>query len=500
VQEVIELPVSKIKPAAGMVHTIPITDVVFSQKHYTRTESQSPAKVQEYAKSIADGEFPPILLSCSDDPALCDILLDGWHRWMARKERHLETIDVEYIDIDGMDIHEIRRKAARSNFRHGVPQTEKELEKLIRDEYRAKMESLDQAGREALKQAMAADYSRSLRYIRDATSRIDKDYKAELRDTAFEMWLACNTQDQIAEAVGFSRPAISQFLESLQLVTNGTGAVCDQMSENGEVANPEELREFDESDEGDHSNSLGTYQLDKRLLIKANHLDEHYHPPIYNVWKQQDRSDQVSHFGNSEIDWLDNLLYLYTKPFDVVIDPFAGGGSTIDLCKARLRRYLVSDRKPIDIRSDIRQHDITDGVLSPPKWKDVRLVYLDPPYWKQAEGRYSEDPTDLANVDLAGFNEALSGLIKQYAEKLKRSRSESASYIALLIQPTQWNAPDRQFIDHVGDMLRAVSLPVEMRISVPYESQQCTPQMVNWAKENHKVLVLSRELVIWRVA
>jgi ParB-like nuclease domain len=117
VQEVIELPVSKIKPAAGMVHTIPITDVVFSQKHYTRTESQSPAKVQEYAKSIADGEFPPILLSCSDDPALCDILLDGWHRWMARKERHLETIDVEYIDIDGMDIHEIRRKAARSNFR-----------------------------------------------------------------------------------------------------------------------------------------------------------------------------------------------------------------------------------------------------------------------------------------------------------------------------------------------------------------------------------------------
>ena len=26
---------------------------------------------------------------------------------------------------------------------------------------------------------MAADYSRSLRYIRDATSRIDKDYKSE---------------------------------------------------------------------------------------------------------------------------------------------------------------------------------------------------------------------------------------------------------------------------------------------------------------------------------
>jgi site-specific DNA-adenine methylase len=52
------------------------------------------------------------------------------------------------------------------------------------------------------------------------------------------------------------------------------------------------------------------------------------------------------HFGNSEVRWLDNLLYLYTQPFDIVVDPFAGGGSTIDVCKKRFRRYWVSDRKP----------------------------------------------------------------------------------------------------------------------------------------------------------
>lgn len=44
---------------------------------------------------------------------------------------------------------------------------------------------------------------------------------------------------------------------------------------------------------------------------------------------------------------MDNLLYLYTEPFDVVVDPFAGGGSTIDVCRKRFRRYWVSDRKPI---------------------------------------------------------------------------------------------------------------------------------------------------------
>ena len=65
------------------------------------------------------------------------------------------------------------------------------------------MESLTQAEREALKKEMAEDYSRSLRYIRDVTSRADKDYKAELRQTAFDMWLACYTQADIAGAIGY---------------------------------------------------------------------------------------------------------------------------------------------------------------------------------------------------------------------------------------------------------------------------------------------------------
>ena len=60
---------------------------------------------------------------------------------------------------------------------------------------------------------------------------------------------------------------------------------------------------------------------------------------------------------------MDNLLYLYTEPFDIVVDPFAGGGSTIDVCKKRFRRYFVTDRKPIVEREkEIRTHDMTDGL------------------------------------------------------------------------------------------------------------------------------------------
>jgi len=489
----------------SQVISIKISEVVFDKAYYTRTESQSPAKVQEYARSIAGGLFPPILISESN------LLLDGWHRWKAASECGLETLEAEVLDTTPFvvrdaatqatkpDLFAIRRKAARANFRHGQPQTEAELKKLIRDEYRAKLEGLDQKGRAVLKKEMAEDYSRSERYIREVTSRIDKDLKVELRETAFQMWMACYSQQEIAEEIGFAQAAVAEFIKNLQVIKNGTDAENDKLSEKPALVLTADTRAFEEEDEDPDANGLGVYKLDKRLLYRANHLDEHFKPPIYNIWKQQDKTDGVSHFGNSEITWLDNLLYLYTKPFDIVVDPFAGGGSTIDLCKLRLRRYLVSDRKPIDIRSDIRQHDIKAGLLPPPQWKDVRLVYLDPPYWKQAEKQYSHDEDDLGNMPLERFNESLAGLIRQYAEKLKRAQVKGA-YIALIIQPTQWKSNDhRDFVDHVGDMLRAVRLPVHLRYSVPYESQQCTAQMVDWAKTNKRCLVLTREIVVWEV-
>lgn len=238
------------------------------------------------------------------------------------------------------------------------------------------------------------------------------------------------------------------------------------------------------------------FKLTREQIATAEHATD-FDPPLYNIWKQQEKSSGSSHFGNSEVRWLDNLLYMYTQPFDVVVDPFAGGGSTIDLCRKRLRRFFVSDRKPIVEREkEIRKHDVTDDVppLHKQLWQDVRLVYLDPPYWKQAEGQYSNDPTDLANMSLDQFNETLSGIITKIGKKMT-----GGGHITLIIQPTQWKAPDRQVVDHILGMCSMVKLPVERRISVPYESQQCTPQMVEWAKENRELLVLSREIVVWRV-
>ena len=284
-------------------------------------------------------------------------------------------------------------------------------------------------------------------------SRTIKEEKEAKQKKAREMWLACATQEEVAEAVGVTRP------------------------------------------------TAGNWEDDfvKSCQEQEFALPPGFTPPIYNVWKKQTKTNAVSHFGNSEVEWLENLLYLYTNAAGIVVDPFGGGGSTIDACKKWSRRYYVSDRKPIVAREhEIRLHDLTTGLPSL-RWKDVDLVYLDPPYWKQAEGQYSDDPTDLANMELEQFNKELAGIINGFAKKLKDSASDKPAYIALIIQPTQWKAPERQFTDHIGDMLRAVKLPVNMRYSVPYESQQCTAQMVEWAKAAKRCLVLTREIIVWEV-
>ena len=206
----------------------------------------------------------------------------------------------------------------------------------------------------------------------------------------------------------------------------------------------------------------------------------------------------MKYFGICHPSIIDNLIYLYTEPFDIVIDPFAGACTTIDVCKKRSRRYWISDRKPFPAReNEIRKLDIVQELPSLNKrWSDVSLTFLDPPYWKQAEGRYSNDPEDFGNMTLDDFNKYLSGVINGIAKK------QSKGFIALLIQPTQWKSPDKGFTDHAFDMIRLADpkrLKLINRIASPLSNLQCLPPMVAYAREKKMLLVQTREIIVWRI-
>lgn len=418
---------------------IEVSRVVFRNDLYPRMES-SVATVQKYAEDLE--VLPPIEINQHNE------LIDGWHRWTAHKKMSQLEIKAIVTPTNG-DAH-LLELAIDRNAAHGLQLSQADKQSMARKIYN----STHERDRAEKKKQLAKLLSVSSSTVQNWLSRIDKDAKEERNNRIFDKWLACWTQEEVAKSEGLTQQATALVLQEFPTLEK--------------LVRPQQ--------------TLATYG------------EPDWKPPIYNVWKQQEKTEGSKHFGNSESRWVDNLIYLYTNPFDVVVDPFAGGGSTIDVCKKRSRRYFVSDRKPIVEREkDIRKHDLTDGILKPPQWHDVKLVYLDPPYWIQAQGQYSQDETDLANMDLDKFSATLSGIVAAFSKKL------SDAYIALIIQPTQWKAQDRKFVDHVGDLLRSIKLPVEMRFSVPYESQQCNAQMVEWAKENKKCLVLTREIIVWRV-
>lgn len=427
------------------IEKIKLSDIVFDEGLYPRANGHDPETVQTYARDMEQIEAAGKFISVNAD----HILIDGRHRMLAYRK----LADGQEDTVIQVFKYSVKSPLETLRLACELQDRGKSLSNDDRIHSAKRMYALgDQSQKE-----IAARLGVSQPTIANWLSRTLKEEKKRKREKAFALWLSCHTQEEIAEAVEVS---------SIQTISNW----CDDFSKKLTDDNLEKWPDFA--------------------------------PPIYNVWKQQDKSNKVDHFGNSEPRWLENLLYLYTDPADIVVDPFAGGGSTIDVCKKRQRRYWVSDRKPIVEREhEIRRHDlVSDSVIQMPpipRWKDVKLVYLDPPYWLQAAGEYSQDPSDLANMSLERFNESLAGIINGFAKKLKNGEPR---YIALIIQPTQWKAPDRRFTDHIGDMLRLVKLPVDMRFSVPYESQQYNAQMVEWAKASRKCLVLTREIIVWVVA
>jgi len=419
------------------IETRLVNAIVWREDLYSRFEP-IPARIQQYAECL--DLLPPIEINQHNE------LIDGYHRWTAHKKAGVDTINV-IVTHTASDI-ELDRLSARRNAQFGIQLSQEEKRSKVQKWY---------TGKDSEKQEFANELSISLRIVQSWLSRKDKDLKEERNRRIFDMWLSCYTEDEIAEAVGCSVQPVKD--------------VVQERDKNADL---------------------------QKNLILATYQDPDWKPPLYDVWKAKEKSNGTSHFGNSEMSFVDNLLYLYTEPYDIIVDPFAGGGSSIDVCKKRLRRYWASDRLPIVERRDIRQWDILAG--PPPlhkRWQDVSLMYLDPPYWIQAEGQYSKDGEDLANMPLERFYDVLTGYVTACAQKMR-----DGARIAMIIQPTQWKAPDRKVIDHIIDIicrLQAAPLRYERRIVCPYESQQCNAQQVEWAKASRDILVISREIIIWKV-
>lgn len=267
--------------------------------------------------------------------------------------------------------------------------------------------------------------------------------------------------------------------------TSQDATMCSRLA----TMHSEDVRTYkDDCEDSDKLPSLGGLYM---WWKKLNGIEDEDRPwlRVYQVWNFMRLDDRfgIGHPGNIPGQVNMNLNYYYTEPGDLIVDLFAGGGTTLDVCKwddddYGNRRCLAYDIDPK--RPDIKKWDVVKDGL--PEFDFAKMIFLDPPYWKQKRGAYSSEETNLANMPLRKFHDELYQIIVACLPR--------AEHVALIIGPTQQNW---MFYDHAATMIEQVGVP-EYRIQVPYSTQQHGGDYVRRAKEKKKWLYLSRDLLIYR--
>lgn len=280
------------------------------------------------------------------------------------------------------------------------------------------------------------------------------------------------TRDKVAAAIGMS----GRTYDKLRYIT-------DQGKTNDKVR---EL--IDRIDKGESS-------IDS--VFKAVKFGERpfaeFNPKVYNFWffGRSDPKYGNMHPGQIHPGILENLLHLYTNEGDLVVDPFAGGGITIDVCKHWQRRCIALDIDPR--REDIQKYDICAGF--PESAGNADLVFYDPPYWNMVAEDYSKD--GAGSYSFAEFIEFLRFLAGAAKQTLK-----VGGFAAFIIMPQYYRLPEGvPYIDWPVIWWKffadAGMTPVQ-RISNMWPTSIWQAFHVTKAKEDGKLLPIMGELCIFQ--
>lgn len=215
-------------------------------------------------------------------------------------------------------------------------------------------------------------------------------------------------------------------------------------------------------------------------------------PPIYNVWNyaQCDPRFGQGHPGRIPGQAVVALLLWLTRPFDFVVDPMAGGGTTADVCRYLLRRSLCFDIDPK--RPDIHRWDIRQGFPHLPQ--KPTLIFLDPPYWRLKRDDYSSAGSAMGN-----YEDWLTFMGKLAKDSFKTIRE--GGHVALMVESFLDELETGHFLYLNSDCLalfQKAGFQGIQEISVNMPSQIKSFRDVEYAKRKGILLDLKRELFVFR--
>ena len=168
--------------------------------------------------------------------------------------------------------------------------------------------------------------------------------------------------------------------------------------------------------------------LDNTIFVgsKGEELvDENYRPAILSttLWDYPTQSYGHTRKGDNKYPGVTpafiiyNLIWRYTEPGDLVCDPMAGSGTTIDVCKEEKRKVVAFDI--VSAREDIIQADARNLPLND---NSVDMIFIDSPYGDNI--KYNDHPLNIGNIPATSeiFFDELEKVMKECLRILKDGR------------------------------------------------------------------------------
>lgn len=227
-------------------------------------------------------------------------------------------------------------------------------------------------------------------------------------------------------------------------------------------------------------------------LRRRDRFTSGFRPTPYDVWAfRHDRAFGIPHPGSIPPAIVAHALHYFTSPGALVVDPMAGGGTTLDVCESMGRRCLAFDLHPV--RPDIGRNDILNGL--PPEAHGCDLLFCDPPYHTMLARCYGTP--GAGDTPLTGWL----AFLEQVATVGWKALKPGGFIMLLVASQTEKDLPAGfGYLDHAfysyNALVSAGFLP-ERRVSCPMDGAYL-PQHVKRARAEGRMLGQVRDLLIMR--
>jgi len=150
----------------------------------------------------------------------------------------------------------------------------------------------------------------------------------------------------------------------------------------------------------------------------------------YTVWDfpyRDDYAGEKDFHGNCSPQIVEQCIWRLTEEGDLVVDPMAGSGTALDVCRRFNRRCIGYDIKPPSGREDIIQNDSRSIPLED---SSVDMIFIHPPYWNLTYFTKAEEK--LPDLSRAATPEEFLEMLKEVFQECYRVLKQG-KYMCVLL-------------------------------------------------------------------